>query len=100
MISHALTIVVNELNRHLLEYGPVPTPMVELGNIAEGFRGANGGAGVSREIINISIVNTREEKSLKNVPHVRRDIPTETAFFDNPPVFLNFQVLMVATHAN
>lgn len=100
MISHALTIVVNELNRHLLEYGPVLTPMVELGNIAEGFKTNAGGTGVSREVINISVVNAKEEKSLKNVPHVRKDIPSEKAFFENPPVFLNFQVLVVATHAS
>ncbi|MES3020490.1 MAG: DUF4255 domain-containing protein [Pseudomonadota bacterium] len=100
MITHALSIVVNELNRHLLEYGPAVTPSVELGNIAEGFKASAGGNGVSREVLNLSIVNIKEEKSLRNLPHVTRDMVTKTALYENPPVYLNFQILIVATHVN
>ncbi len=100
MITHALSIVVNELTRHLLEYGPAATPSVELGNIAEGFRSSAGGNGVSREMLNISIVNIREEKSLKNMPCVTRDLVDKKALYQNPPVYLNFQILLVATHVN
>jgi hypothetical protein len=100
VISHALTIIVNELNRHLLEYGPVATPVVELGNIGEGFKAVVGGSGVSREVLNVQIVNIKEEKSLKNTAHVTADKIGEKALYANPPVFLNFQVLIVATHVN
>lgn len=100
MIPHALTIIVNELNLHLKEYGPAATPMVELGNIAEGFKSVAGGGGVSRDVLNLQIVNIKEEKSLKNTPHVTRDLVANKAVYENPPVFLNFQILVAATHTN
>ncbi|PHV04479.1 hypothetical protein CSQ96_25550 [Janthinobacterium sp. BJB412] len=100
MISHALTIIVNELNRHLLAYGPVATPMVELGNIAEGFKSSASGSGVSREVLNMQLVNIREEKSLKNLPNFTRDEINQRALYENPPVFLNFQILIVASHTS
>lgn len=100
MIPHALTIVVNELNRHMLEYGPVPAPVAELGNIAEGFKSSAGGPGASREMLVFSLVNIQEEKTLKNLPNFTRDEINQKAIFENPPVFLNLQVLVVATHAS
>jgi hypothetical protein len=100
MITHALTIVVNELIRHLAVYGPSAVPPVELGNIAEGFRSGAGGSGVSREVLDLSVVNIKEEKTLKNLPNYVRDMATHTARYENPPVFLNLQLLLVATHVN
>jgi hypothetical protein len=100
MITHALTIVVNELIRHLAVYGPSPVPPVELGNIAEGFKSGTGGSGVSREVLDLSVVNIKEEKTLKNLPNYVRDMATHTARYENPPVFLNLQLLLVATHVN
>lgn len=100
MIPHALTIVVNELNRHLEVYGPVATPMVELGNIAEGFKSGGGGNGVSRDVLTVSVVNIKEEKTLKNVGHYVRDDVALRARYENPPVFLNLMILIVATHAS
>lgn len=100
MITHALTIVVNELTRHLAVYGPSALPPVELGNIAEGFKTTSDGSGVSREVLALSVVNIKEEKALKNLPNYVRDMATHTARYENPPVFLNFQVLLVATHVN
>jgi hypothetical protein len=67
MISHALTIVMNELNNFLADSFSVGTPQVKLGNIAEGL-GA-GGSGLPRDMVYLSIVNLKEEKTLKNVPH-------------------------------
>lgn len=101
MISHALTIVVNELNAHLANYGATNAPQVELGNLAEGFKTGGGNSpGVTREVLNISLVNIKEEKTLKNLPnYVRNDINL-TAIYENPPAFLNFQILVVATHVN
>lgn len=100
MIAHALIIVVNELIRHLAVYGPSVLPPVELGNIAEGFKNGNGGSGVSREVLDLSVVNIKEEKALKNLPNYVRDMVSHTARYENPPVFLNLQLLLTATHVD
>lgn len=100
---HALTIVANELEKHLTEiYGvPAATPQVVLANIAEGIAGGGGvGGAVPREVLAFSMVNIREEKSLKNVPAYQRNDATLRVIYQNPPVFLNFHILAVATHAN
>jgi hypothetical protein len=99
MISHALTIVRNELDEHLATYGSSGSSQVELSNLAEGFK-AGTGPGVSREMISLSVVNIKEEKTLKNLPNYVRNDARLKATYENPPVFLNFQILMVATHAN
>jgi len=100
MISHALTIVVNELNKHLFDgYGSV-TPEVDLGNLAEGFISGSGSSGLARDKLYLSLVNTKEEKTLKNVQnYVRNDI-TLKASYENPPVFLNLLVLLTSTYTN
>jgi len=99
MISHALTIVINELNAHLATYGGAGVS--QLGNPAEGFQsGGTNGPGVARDILNLSLVNIKEEKSLKNLPSYVRNETKLTAIYENPPVFLNFQILIIATHVN
>jgi hypothetical protein len=97
MISHALTIVINELDKHLADTYVLGNPIkVELGNLAEGFAAG----GDAREKLILSMVNIKEEKTLKNLPnYVRNDITLST-LYENPPVFLNFQILVTATHAN
>jgi len=100
MISHALTIVINELDAHLATYGAQSAPQVELGNLAEGFKIGTGLGGVSRNIINLSMVNIKEEKTLKNLPNYVRNDASLKVTYENPPVFLNLQILMVATHFN
>ena len=98
MISHALTIAANELSSHLQDaYGQAP-PSVALGNLSEGVAGGPGG--VARDMLVISVVNVMEEKTLKNVPHYVRNDVTLTARYENPPTFLNFLILVTATHAN
>ena len=101
MIAHALTIVINELNKHLED--SYQTGKAELGNLAEGFvanLGDQGNGGVARNMLYLSVVNIKEEKTLKNVPnHVRNDT-TLSVTYENPPVFLNFQILLTATHVN
>ena len=83
MLSHALTIVTNELEKHLDDtYGqPVVAPQVRLGNIAEGVGNSAGNPGaVSRDVLSLSMVNIREEKTLKNVStHVRNDAALSSA---------------------
>ncbi|MFC3443795.1 DUF4255 domain-containing protein [Sphingobium rhizovicinum] len=99
MLSHALTIVSNELNRHLTSiYGGAAT-QVKLGNIAEGVGTASPGA-LPRDVLGLSMVNIREEKALKNGPGYVRNDASMTVLYQNPPLFLNFHILIVATHSN
>jgi hypothetical protein len=102
MLSHALTIVANELEAHLTAaYGtPSVSPQVRLGNIAEGVGHTGNPASVPRDILDISMVNVREEKSLKNVPNTVRNDATLRVLYRNPPVFLNFHILIAATHSS
>lgn len=97
MISHALTIVINELNKHLNDaYGDSASPpYVGLGNLAEGFGSESK---LPKERLHLSLVNIKEEKTLKNVPNFVRNDVTLRATYENPPVFLTFQVLVTATH--
>jgi Pvc16 N-terminal domain len=103
MLAHALTVVVNELERHLTEaYGAGPViPQVRLGNIAEGVGGGGANAGaVPRDIVAFAMVNIREEKTLKNVTNQTRNDATLRVVYENPPVFLNFHILVAATHSD
>jgi len=96
MISHALTITVNELNKHFVEAYGAADGLAKLGNMAEGFSAS----GVPRDKLILSIVNIKEEKALKNLPAYTRNDITLNAFYENQPVFLNFQILITATHTN
>jgi hypothetical protein len=99
MILHALNIVMKELDKHLIDaYGLVPGPHVGLGNIAEGI--GTGIGMVLRDRLYLSMVNMKEEKSLKNLPNHVRNGTTLTVTYENPPVYLNFQILVTATHSN
>ena len=99
MISHALTIVMNELNKHLDDlYNSGDS--VGLGNIPDVLGTGTGGSGVSRDMLYLSVVNVKEEKTLKNVPNYVRNDVTLKATYENPPVFLNFLILMTATHSD
>jgi hypothetical protein len=103
LLSHALTIVVNELEKHLTEaYAPsAGTTLVQLGNIAEGV--GNGGANPAappRDVLVFQMVNIREDRTLRNVPNWRRNDAALTVVYENPPVFLNFHILITATHTN
>lgn len=102
MISHALTIIVNELKKHFEDlYGvPATSEEVGLGNLSEGFAVANGNSGVSRNMLIFSMVNIKEEKSLKNLPNYIRNDATLRASYENPPVYLNFLILATATHTD
>jgi hypothetical protein len=101
MLSHALTVVINELEKHLTDtFGAgAVTPQVRLGNIAEGVGGTATGA-VPRDVLAFSMVNIREEKTLKNVPNQVRNDATLKVVYENPPVFLNFHILVTATHGS
>jgi hypothetical protein len=102
MISHGLTIVINELKKHLEDaYGvPASNDEVRSGNLAEGLAGGGNNSGVARDKLIFSVVNIREEKALKNLPNFVRNDTTPRASYENPPIFLNFQILATATHSN
>lgn len=100
MISHALTIVMNEMNAHLIDaYGSV-LPQVGLGNVAEGFSSNGSGGGLPRNVLYLSMVNIKEEKTLKNLPNYVRNDATLRVSYENSPVFLNLQILITATHTD
>lgn len=96
MISHALTIIINELNKHLVDNYGADDRSIRLGNMAEGFTTD----GVPRNALILSVVNIKEEKTLKNLPCYTRNDVTLRALYENPPVFLNFQILITATHTD
>ncbi len=101
MISHALAIIVNELKRHFVEVYSVPitNDEVGLGNLAEGLITGSSTSGVPRNKLILSVVNIKEEKTLKNLPAIVRNDVTLRASYQNPPVYLNFQILLAATHS-
>ena len=95
MIAHALTIVIHELNAHLQSYGAGdPSNRARLGNLSEGITPN----GISRDMLVLSVVNIKEERTLKNLPNYVRDDVQLRARYENPPVFINFQILVTATH--
>ena len=100
MLSHALTIVMNELEAHLTTaYGAqLATPAVCLGNLAEGLGSTL--PAVPRNVVDFSVINIREEKTLKNLPNQARNTVTLKTTYENPPVYLNFHILIAATHTS
>lgn len=97
MISHALTIVRNELERHLGTFDG-NSLHAELGNI--GDAASQAANGLLREKLLLSVVNIQEERTLKNGPTYVRDDVALRVRYQNPPTFLNLAVLVAATHAN
>jgi hypothetical protein len=100
MICHALTIVLSELNTHLHEAYNSDLPQVELGNLAEGLVTGAGNNGLKRNMLYLSMVNIKEEKTLKNLPNRFPNETTLRVTYENPPVFLNFLILLAATHTD
>lgn len=82
MIAHALFILQKELNAHLTAYYAAGADKVLLENMAEGL-GGNSGGSVPRENIVLMVVNTKEEKTLKNLPnYVRNDVTLPASLID------------------
>lgn len=93
MIAHALRIVANELDRHLVALGAA-ADQVDLANV--GDIGSNGGP--KRGTTVLSVVNVTPERTLRNVPGYVRDEAEARVSYQNPPVFLNLMALVTATH--
>ena len=97
MISHALFIIQKELSNHLKDSYPALHD-VHLGNMAEGM--TPGAGSIPRDTTLITVINIKEEKTLKNLPNYLRDDVNLKAKYQNPPVFINLLVLISATHGN
>lgn len=99
MIQHALSILQKELNNFLDGLGgPDIGDAVVLTNIALANGGEGDDAQAAKGLV-MTLVNIREEKTLKNAPFSRR-ISDEQVVYFNAPVFLNLYVLISACHTN
>lgn len=97
MIVHALQIIVNELGEFLKPIAGPDGKAVVLGNVAplDKMHGEQPGEDVNKVLI--TLINIREEKTLKNGPfHRRNDATLKTEYF-NPSVFFNLYILVSAT---
>lgn len=98
MIAHGMTIMKNELDRHLSSFGG-NAPHAELGNVAE-TTGTGQGNGQGRNRVLMSLVNIQEERALRNGPTYVRDDTTLRVRHENPPTVLNLAMLVTATHSS
>ncbi|KAA5548449.1 DUF4255 domain-containing protein [Adhaeribacter rhizoryzae] len=97
MISHALKILVSELNTFFEGIQPAVEDKVILGNIATLESPTGTDNPDMREKIVVTLVNLREEKTLKNSPYSFANSATLKTEYFNPPVFVNLFVLFSAT---
>lgn len=98
MIAHALTIVVNELNHHLVQtYGEsghhAPAGLRNLASAY--FPSKPGPESASHESISLTLVNIAQENGLKNQPSAHDQVD-----YSPQPLHLNLLVLVTATHAS
>lgn len=100
MIVHALHILRQELDTFLNSYGPDTNDEVQLGNIAQLDMPEQGPANNLRNKIVISLVNLREEKTLKNGAFSRRNDTTLRTEYFNPSVYLNLYILITASQSS
>lgn len=97
MIAHAVHIVVNEMNKYFVDHFLTSADRVMEGNIGMGVNGATLGNVPADKII-LTMVNYKEEKTLKNLPHYVRHDSSLKVSYENQPVYLNFIILISATH--
>jgi hypothetical protein len=90
MLAHALTILVNELDRHLRDAYSASdaSPQVRLGAFAEGVDGAS-----PRDALMVALIRIGEDMALKQAPQKTTRDPI-------PPLALKLQILISATHAD
>lgn len=100
MIVHALHVLRQELDTFMNSFGLENNDEVQLGNIAQLDIPEQGPANNLRNKIVISLVNIREEKTLKNGQFSRRNDTTLRTEYFNPPVFLNLYLLITASQSS
>ncbi len=94
MIIHALQILRKELDDFLNSFGADDSDQVQLGNIAQLELPQQGEANNLKNKVVITLVGTREEKTLKNGPFSRRNDTTLKTEYFNPPIYLNLYLLI------
>jgi hypothetical protein len=98
MLVHAIQILKHELDAFLKTFPPVDgTEKVFLGNIAQADT-PSAPAELKTKVV-MSLVNLREEKSMKNGPVHRLNNDTNKYEYFNPSIFLNFNLLVSAGNA-
>lgn len=97
MISHALVVLRNELERHLKGFDENAAHCA-LGSPAD-VSSQQGGTGKLREKVLLTVVNISEERAHRNLPNRTRDPERLTARYENPPICLNLALLVSATHS-
>jgi hypothetical protein len=100
MLSHALTIIVNELNHHLTQTYGISANHAPAGirNLAfDQFPSQPCAESASQECLNLTLVNLQEGSAYKN-----NDLPTRdaTGAITSPPCYANAQILLSATHTS
>ena len=94
MIIHALQILRQALNAYLDDLDTTDNDKVVLGNISQIELPKE--SDNSKNKVVMTLVNIREEKTLKNAPNYRRNDATLKTEYFNPPVFLNLYLLVAA----
>lgn len=99
MIAHALDILRNELAANLATY-PASNGgfSIALKNVAQ-YNPAVMDPEDPWDIV-LTLVNLKEETSLKNIPHYVRNDVTSKVTYENPPVFINQLLLFSVVRAN
>ncbi len=100
MIIHALQILRKELEEFLKPVAANDDRVVELGNVAPLEKMQGEAVGNDSNKVLITLINVREEKTLKNGPFSRRNDATLQTEYFNPPVFLNLHVLISANQVS
>jgi len=97
MIAHALEIIKSELKANLDLYQNSNGGFtVELANVAS-YVPSNGQQAMD---VLITLVNIKEEKTLKNLPNYARDDVRMKVSYENQPVFLNVVLLFSVVKNN
>lgn len=98
MLVHAVQILKHELDAFLQTFPPADgTEKVFLGNIAQAE--SQGSPAELKSKVVMTLVNLREEKTLKNRPSHRLNNDTQRFEYFNPSIFLNFHLLICAGNA-
>jgi len=96
MIVHAMQILRKELEAFLKPLDADDDRVVELANVAPLDKLQAETHGNDADKVVLTLINIREEKTLKNGPfHRRNDATLQTEYF-NPHVFLNLYILVSA----
>lgn len=93
MIEPAILLLRNELQAYFSIYDASVNVIIDNVGLFETSKGDS----LNNSVV-VTVVNIEEESSLKNQPALRRPF-TNTAVYQNPPVFLNLYVLITCNYS-